>query len=101
VIWHGVQVAPPEPQLLVDCIEVGSQVVAFEQQPEHEVESQTQVPASLQWSPDPAGQFPLAAAHVPPAPSGPPQATPMQLAFLQTPWSTTRPPLHASARQVP
>ena len=85
VTWHCAQVAPPDPQLVADCAENASQVVALEQQPEHEVESHTQAPAALQWSPEPEGQVPLAPVQVPPAPSEPPQATPVQLTFLQTP----------------
>jgi len=101
VIAQAAHVAPLEPQLVADCIENGSQVDAPEQQPEHDVESQTQVPAALQCSPEPEGQLPLVPVHVPPAPSEPPHATPMQLVFLQTPWSRTSPALQATAKQLP
>jgi len=95
---HWLQATPPIPHVALEEV---SHCPPAVQHPVHEVPSHTHWPAVLQCKPEPATQVPLAPVQMPPAPSGPPQATPTQFGDLHTPSSFSKPLAQVTARQLP
>jgi len=79
------QTAPPVPHVVAEEV---WQFPLASQHPAHDVLSHTHAPAVLHSWPAFA-QFPLMPVHLPPAPSEPPQATPLQFGLLHVPSSSS------------